>query len=457
MARMRKDFLLLGVYFAMAGIAGLDAIADEPAPACLRKMGDVPNPAQHIGIPSDQIPIEHILVIMQENHSFDNYFGKLNKPEFYGSEIDGINDEMSNLDANAKPVHAYHDAELCPKDPDHTWNGEHRSWNGGANDGFVRANGSFVMSYHDETDLPFYYTLANSFATADRYFCSALTQTFPNRFFLLTATAFGHIKNDLPWAWKDFRQPTIFENLTAAGVSWNYYTDSPLGYPHLFRPFYRRNFDHMKSLRGFRRDLKRDRLPQVVFLDSSFEGEDEHPDGNIQIGQAWVAERVHELMDSTAWLTSVLFLTYDENGGFYDHVPPPRACAPDAIPPMLGKNSLPGSYDRLGFRVPFVAISPYAKHHFVSHTVYDHTSILRFIEAKFNLPALTARDANADSMMDLFDFEHPDYRIPELASGTPDPARNCGLEDDEDDTQDITRKLFEASTFSRGDYPARIE
>jgi phospholipase C len=135
--------------------------------------------------------------------------------------------------------------------------------------------------------------------------------------------------------------------------------------------------------------------------------DDQHPPGDVQLADALTAKVIQAVMQGPQWSHTALFITYDEHGGIYDHVAPPAACPPDGIAPMLtaGLPATP-AYDRLGFRVPMVVISPYAKRHYVSHETYDHTSILRFIEARFNLPAMTARDANATPLFDLFDFGH---------------------------------------------------
>src|SRR5262249_13056829 len=138
---------------------------------------------------------------------------------------------------------------------------------------------------------------------------------------------------------------------------------------------------------------------------------DEHPPNNIQGGQKTVAARVNELLGSQSWKNSVLFITYDEGGGYYDHVSPPEACEPDDMLPDSGDGL---RFDRLGFRVPFVAISPYVKRHHVSHETYDHSSILAFIEKKWNLPSITRRSANANPLSDLFDFDHPRFDVPAL-------------------------------------------
>ena len=135
-------------------------------------------------------------------------------------------------------------------------------------------------------------------------------------------------------------------------------------------------------------------------------GNDDHPPGDPQIGSNFLSQIYGAVTSSPQWPHAALFITWDENGGIYDHVPPPPACAPDSVAPVLSGTDIgvPGGFDRYGFRVPLLVASPYAKKGYVSHNVYDHTSITRFIEAKFKIPALSARDANADPLMDLFDF-----------------------------------------------------
>src|SRR5262249_48362525 len=132
-------------------------------------------------------------------------------------------------------------------------------------------------------------------------------------------------------------------------------------------------------------------LPQVAYVDPSFVGEgenDEHPPTNAQRGQAFTAKIIKAIMDGPAWASTVIFLTYDEHGGYFDHAPPPPACLQEDIPPDLQAGDEPGAFDRYGIRVPMVAVSPFSKKGFVSHVTYDHTSILRFIETRFDLPAL---------------------------------------------------------------------
>lgn len=397
----------------------------QNAPDCSHKAGSLPDQTRKAGTPDPNIPVEHVIVIMQENHSFDNYFGHLSDPKHYGSAVDGHVPGMSNPDGKGGLIPISHSQNLCPDDPNHAWDFMHDDWDHGANDRFVINNGSWVMTYFDETDIPYYYALADRFAIGDRYFSAVLGPTFPNRFYMMTGTSFGHVQNDMPDN-NGFTQKTIFEQFNNNGVSWKYYEDGP-GYLRLFTTFYKNNRSHTGTSADLTKDIKNGSLPQVSFLDFTFEGEDEHPDGDIQEGQSLVATQINALINSPEWKNTAVFLMYDEGGGFFDHVSPPAACVPDSIPPMLDKNNTyKAGFDRDGFRVPLVVISPFAKRHYVSHVIYDHTSVIKFIETKFNIPALTARDANANAMMDLFDFSHPQVDV-SLPAATVDPARQCGI------------------------------
>jgi phospholipase C len=404
-------------HFLVACLFSQSSIAID----CSKLAGSLPTPHVEAGTALDLNPIEHTIVIMQENHSFDHYFGRLTQKKFYGNLVDGLTPEMSNKDSSGRIIYSHHEAALCTKNPLHNWNAMHSDWDNGRNDLFAANSGELAMGYYDDRDLSFYYSLANQFAISDRYFSSTMTQTYPNRFFLLTGTAFGQVKNQIPLKNKiGYTQKTIFELLNDYGISWKYYRNG-IGYLYLFSDFYYRNRKNVAPVAQFKADLRAGHLAQVVFIDSDWEGQDEHPGRSIQVGQYFVAEVIKDLVQSSFWATSVAFFEYDEGGGFFDHVSPPAACRPDHVRPILSSDSIPGDYDRYGFRVPFIAISPFAKRHYVSHITHDHTSILKFIETKYNLPALTARDANADNLSDVFDFAHPNYQIelPELSVPTP--------------------------------------
>lgn len=406
---------------ALATTGGAAPVPLEPVetvPVCAGVPGQLPRPNDPVGSPDTKNPIEHIIVIMQENHSFDEYFGRLNVAG-YGNEVDGLSLDMANFDARGRRVPVYHHDGFCAKDTDHGWDGLHREWNLGKNDGFVRTNGMRVMGYFEQRDLPVYYALANRFAIGDRYFASMMGPTHPNRLYTWAGTSLGVVKTSPFTSFPSKTAKTIFDLLNENKISWRYYAEND-GYLGLLHRVWKQNRRKISPIAQFAADLKGDALPQVIFLDSPEDVADEHAPQDVRVGQSWVTRQVNAFFKSKYWKNSVIFFTYDENGGNFDHVPPPRACAPDSIAPKTGKVTPEGSgFDRLGFRVPFVVISAYAKTHYVSHRVADHTSILRFIESKFNLPALTRRDANADDLMDFFDFSNPNFALPALPAAPP--------------------------------------
>ena len=399
---------------------------------CSYEAGALPVETLPAGTPhGDQIPIDHIVVLMQENRSFDHMLGQLHN-EGQPAAV-GLNGRNGNVDPGTGAViTSFHQTRLCEvADLAHSWNSTHRQYNDGFMNGFVATNatpadptGRRAMGYLTSADLPFYYALYATFAMGDRYFSSVLGPTYPNRFFLLAGTSFGRISNEYP-STPDEYGPSIFELLNDAGVTWKvYYNDIP------FAAFFagaRAQPDNFVEIDQFHTDAANGTLPQVAYVDPAFVtgGEnDEHPPSNVQLGQAFVASVIDSLMHSPNWPSSALFLEYDEHGGYYDHVVPPAACVPDATPPRLTPTSEPGTFDRYGIRVPMVVVSPFSKPHFVSHRIHDHTSILRFIETRFDLPALTVRDANTDPPLEFFDFENPAFLTPPvLPNAEIDPIR----------------------------------
>jgi phospholipase C len=372
---------------------------------------------------ADRNPIDHVVILMQENRSFDSYFARLHfegQPRTAAEPRNASNPNPLNEDA--PPIRAFHATSYCTSaDLNHSWTGTHSSLNGDEMDGFTAANvdptdptGSRAMGFFNSNDLPFYDSLYSTFAMGDRYFASVPGPTFPNREYLLAGTSFGHIMNDLPAAGLTGR--SVFNELDAAGVTWkDYFSDVPssflFGYARTHAP------GHVVPISQYFVDAAAGKLPQVAFVDPMFGGNkntesDEHPPANVQVGQQFTAGVVNALFKSPDWPSSAFFLTYDEHGGYFDHVSPPAAVVPDAIPPMLKPGDTVATFDRLGVRVPAVVVSPFARAHFVSHDVFDHTSILRFVEKRFGLPALTQRDAAADPMTDFFDFERPAFLHP---------------------------------------------
>jgi phospholipase C len=282
------------------------------------------------------------------------------------------------------------------------------------------------MLYWDERQLPFYHSLANTFCVGDRWFASAPCQTYPNRRFMLAGTAFGLISTDTSSVTQDPPNGTIFDRLDAAGVTWkDYFTDVPATGVIASVPI--RHPQNLAPVSAFYADCAAGTLPAVSFVDSDIgiaavvadatlgqvnapftqtadaQNEDEEGPADIALGENFVSRAVGAVLRSPLWPRILLVWTYDEHGGYYDHVPPPAAIPPDAIAPKLGKDDPPGGYDVYGVRVPAVVVSGHAKRSAVTSVVHDHTSILATIEAKWNLPAMTHRDANAATLMDFLD------------------------------------------------------
>jgi phospholipase C len=368
--------------------------------------GTRPDPGKPEG--TDLLPeIEHVVVLMMENHSFDNYFGMLGRGEGFTLDANG-QPTNANPDKNGAVVLAYHltATEQTANHVTQNWVSSHKQFNDGKMDGFAATSGKEGMGYWTGKDLPFYYSLASVFPICDRYFGSVLAQTLPNRRFLHAATAMGLVTTTVNFADPAPAGGTIFDKLHQFNIAWFEYS---AGQPEIgtFPPVYLAYMDQVKTIPDFLADAKAGALPFFSLVTPHGNVSEENPQ-DIQQGEAFSAGIIQAVMASPNWPKTVMILTYDEHGGYYDHVPPPPAFAPDAIPPDPAKTyGVPGGYDRLGFRVPTVVIAPFAKANYLSHVVHDHTSILRLIETKWNLGALTVRDANASNLLDALDFVNP--------------------------------------------------
>jgi phospholipase C len=375
----------------------------------------------------DALPFEHVVVLMMENRSFDHYFSKL--PEYGVTDVDVADESHFNYDPSTQPpskVNFYHEPRYCIKDVNHEWSGVHLQYSGGTMEGFVATNnpgGGRAMGYYDQTDLPYYYWLSKTFSISDRNFCSLLGPTWPNRFYFYGATSWGNTKTgdlgDLLPGSMPSKGKKITEQLEEANRSWKIYRDGLVSFAVVFEqsPKY-----FGSSMTKFEEDVDNNKLPNLAILDPSFTGSgqnDEHPPANIQKGEQLAYRVINKLMSNPeVWKKTVFFLMYDEHGGFYDHVPPPEACEPD--------NEVPSDFkfNRLGIRTPLIVVSPFVKKGYVSHYVTDHTSVTRFIQNRFDLPALTRRDANAWPLLDFFDFKNPPFLTPPTGApeATLDPA-----------------------------------
>ncbi|MCU1354504.1 MAG: Phosphoesterase family protein [Acidimicrobiales bacterium] len=371
----------------------------------IRRAGERPDPSRPEG--TDLLPqIEHVVVVMMENHSYDNYLGVLRRGD--GLDLDAAGrPTVTGHDAAGRSVRAFHMPNTCqvPKHPNQDWNATHAQWNHGQMDGFVRsASGPVSMGYWTAEDLPFYHSLASTFPLCDRWFGSCMGQTYPNRRFLLAGTAQGNIDTKILGV-GDYQPPngTIMGLLDKHRIPWrNYFTDLPT--TALFAPSLGKSGASVVRIPQLFTDAAAGTLPAFSVVDPNFDHASEENSDDISTGESFVADVVDAVMSGPGWPKTLLVWLYDEHGGYYDHVPPPRAVPPDRVRPRLKPGDAPGGYDIYGFRVPAVVISPYARRDYVSHVVHDHTSILKLVETKFNLPALTDRDANADDLLDCLDL-----------------------------------------------------
>jgi phospholipase C len=287
------------------------------------------------------------------------------------------------------------------------------------NNDAIDINGHRAMGYYNEADIPYYYELASQFAISDRYFSSSPAATLSNRLFLLGASAFGRVYPDIPTP-EQYSAKSIFDLLQEAGITWKIYLNGDFSYYQWFAGF-NANQANIVDAEQFFVDAQAGTLPAVSMIESGTNtGLDEHPKNHIQSGAKYISRFVDALMASPLWTKSVFMLTYDEAGGFYDHVPPPAAVKPDAIEPIVNPTDVQGSFDMYGFRVPFIMVSPWARKNFVSNVVADHTSILKFIETRFELSSLTLRDAAAHDLTDMLDFSAMSFETPPAMPEQPD-------------------------------------
>jgi phospholipase C len=396
-------------------------------PFRLNPPGTLPFPDRPEG--EQSLPeIEHIVVVMMENHTFDNVLGMLPHEVRSRHQVDGLpvtgsgRQLASNPDAQGQPVFMSHSATVCPPGGiSQSWTASHIAWDGGRNDGFVKASSAEAMTFFEQSDLPFIYSVASTFPIGQRYFSSVLAQTYPNRRFLFSGTASGTIATDSTTFSIPAANGTIFDRLDQFGISWkDYYSDepSPLIIPGVASTPSR--LAKFVNINQYFTDAAAGQLPAVSYVEPNYSIQSEENPQDVQFGDQFLEQVVTALINSPNWENSALIINYDEGGGYFDHVPPPPAVKPDNIAPLLAPGDPPGGYDRYGFRVPLVVVSPYGRPDYVSSVVQDHTSVLRFIERNWNLGAITYRDANAADMTDYFDFTYPALlHPPALAAAAP--------------------------------------
>lgn len=389
-------------------------------------------------------------------------------------DVDGLPDDCSSTNSNwtvpcsvmnkspnaqgvpTTPVYAFHLINQCIEDTSPDWISSHWDYDAEAPstdvallDGFAISAASAALSsglkdtagirsmgFYTEVDLPYYYWLATQFATSDRWFSPAPTRTEPNRYYMVGATSNGHAYP----SHNALQGKTIFDLLNAAGVTWLIYV-SPNGNlsADAFSGFSTRFADHIVPVSQFITDAQSGNLPQVAYIEKT--DADEHPNTgeSIQSGVTETQSLVNAVMygpngtPGPSWSDSVFILTFDEGGSLFDHVPSPTTGIPnpDGVPPQdictsssdprcteaaLTHTAPPfdpdGDFTRYGYRVPLMVISPFTKPNFVSHTVTDYTAWMKFVETRFNLPNLNARDVIASDMTEFFDFQNPPLLTP---------------------------------------------
>lgn len=397
----RRRFLAGIAAAGAAGSAGLAACARSEPTTVEQLTAALPNPKDS--------GIDHIVVVMMENRSFDHYLGWL-------PGADGIQAGLKYPDKNG---HMQSTFPLAPEyqgctfeDPDHSYKGGHTQYNKGKCDGFLQTvkdpNVKFPIGYYTQNDLSFFAGAAPAFTTCDRYFPGILSSTFPNRMYMHSGQT---DRNSNTYDISSL--PTIWDRCASKGVSTAYYfNDVPITilwaqkYVGITKPFN----DANAGLVGFIADCKNGTLPNVSFIDPNFGlavgepygiSQDDHPFADVRDGQAFLNQVYKAVSTSPNWEKTLLIINYDEWGGFYDHVPPPAGLVSDAEKAV-------GNLDgRLGFRVPCVLIGPRVKRGHISHFEFEPNSILDLIRWRFDLAPLSVRSGQVNNMAIALDFVNP--------------------------------------------------
>ncbi len=402
--------------------------------------------------PAGMTKIRHIVYQLQENRSFDDYFGVMNQYRanhgVNDNAVDGLNLNVALPDIAGQMVKPFHMQTVCTENTQPSWNAAHLDYDNGNMDGFMQTgnyfsqssiidpNGTRAIGYYDWTDVPYYYALAFNFAVSDHSFSSMMGPTGSNRAYSFAATSLGWVSSPRPPD-GGFPNFTIFDLLDQAGISWKYYyQNSNATWIPEWSVFYKDRSKIVPMHPNYYNDVKEEStFPEVVFIEENGD-KDEHPKPDpgatggtesIQEGPQLVSKAVNALLESPSWSSSVFLLTWDESGGTHDHVVPPSMPQPDGYGPRTNPAvDQPGVFNQAGFRVPLIVVSPWTGPHFVSHTVRDHTAILKLIETRFGLPPLTARDAAADDMAEFFNFSDPPWTKPPALPAQPTNGK-CDL------------------------------
>ena len=418
MAQTRREFLERTAYGA--GLAGMSAL--WPASTILAEAAEAA--ARTSGMPAPRnVPIDHFVVLMMENRSFDHYFGWV-----AGADA---SQQQSYTDPAGNAVPTRHFSTLgsggmeyksCGHpDPGHGWDSGRAQLLGG----FLAegsGNDEFALTYFNNGELGFIHDAARAYTLYDSFFCSLLASTWPNRYYKWSAQSGGLKTNDPPLGTAGNQWETIFDRGLAHGLSARYYA-SDLPFSAVWGP---RGATWTNPISRFYTDCAAGTLPNISFVDPPFRdggggdglSADEHPLGDVRLGQAFMADVVNAFVSSPNYRRGALFVIYDEWGGFFDHVRPPH------VPDDRASAALDEDFGQMGFRIPALAVSPYSRgirrrstDFRVDHGQYGHESILKLISYRFGLGDLNLRQSAARNIGLSFDWEHPDFDAPAL----PDP------------------------------------
>jgi phospholipase C len=410
------------------------------------------------------VGITTYVYMMMENRTYDALLGAR---ALEGLPGDGLRPEFWNPDLDGKPVASYPApvdagtdvATVCDLDPPHSWTPAHNAFNGGAMNGFVTEyqkrvgpGATETMKYLTRAHQPITWALADAYTTCDRWFASVMGPTLPNRAFWHTGTSFGLDNNNAVLsAFASVPVPTIYNRLVERGVDWAYYFGNLAVAALLAQPGpyqldigpndgtgnVRRFGDARYGAGQFFKDAAAGTLPPVVYIDPGFGVNDDHPPSHPILGQELIAAVYTALARSPQWKNVMLVITYDEHGGYFDHVPPPMT-----TDDTLAKFGVDG-FQQLGFRVPALVIGPYAKQGHVSSVQYDHTSALKHLQQQLDLGPLTARVDAANDLSDCIDWDR-------LALGEPAPPIELPMLDA------LTWPITHASCSAQSGFPEGI-
>ncbi len=377
-----------------------------------------------------QSPIKYLILVWQENHSYDNIMGKYPR----GNGIpDGAKVPMNITKIGSEWIEPFDLGQDTSNRPDHKWNPQHewdvmwKEYNNGSMNGFA-TYGKYreVMGYYLPPVVKNYWAYADQFVLADNWFSSCMCGSMPNSFYMVAVTSGGIVKNGWPSIMETNRtvygkydrnippqdMPTIIDRLADAGISWKWYQE---GFPNNEKEYILHHnpleyiprikndpklWSNVQDFTAFKDDIAKGTLPSISWIRGGV-SHDEHPSySNVTAGMLWVTDIVNTVMRSQYWKESAIVISYDESGGFYDHV----------APPIIDKYGY-------GPRVPALIISPYAMKGYISHQQRDHTATLKFIEWNWNLKPLGYRDTVTANVLDAFDFKQIP-REPYIIDGT---------------------------------------